>query len=115
MPELGGRRSPRPDSHNTGWRVAAFRGYADYMETPEFSAAFTGLQTLAEERRTVVMCAEALWWQCHRRLIADRLLAVGIQVSHIESTEKASPHRLIEPARLVRGNLSYAADQPDLL
>jgi uncharacterized protein (DUF488 family) len=115
MPELGGRRSPRPDSNNTGWRVAAFRGYADYMETPEFAAAFAALGQLGAELRTAVMCAEALWWQCHRRLIADALTASGYFVVHIQTGEKSSPHKLIPPARLLRGRLDYAADQPDLL
>ena len=114
MPELGGRRSAREDSVHTGWRVAAFRGYADYMDTPEFAAAFAALTALARERRTAVMCAESLWWQCHRRLIADALVADGHEVIHIESVEKASPHRLIDPARIVNGRLSYAADQMEL-
>jgi uncharacterized protein (DUF488 family) len=114
LPELGGRRTPRRDSVNTGWRVAAFRGYADYMETPEFAAAFSALVDLAHERRTAIMCAESLWWQCHRRLIADALMAAGHDVTHIESAEKASPHRLIDPARIVGGRLSYAAEQTGL-
>jgi uncharacterized protein (DUF488 family) len=114
MPELGGRRTPRPDSPNAGWRVAGFRGYADYMQTPEFASALDALMTLAERRRTAVMCAEALWWQCHRRLIADVVLARGHPVMHIEGVGKATPHRLIAPARLLDGNLTYAAEQPDL-
>ena len=114
MPELGGRRTPRPDSPNTGWRVAAFRGYADYMETPEFIAAFNELVSVGSERPTAIMCAEALWWQCHRRLVADALVAAGHDVVHIETATRSAPHRLIEPARIVLGRLSYAADQPDL-
>jgi uncharacterized protein (DUF488 family) len=114
MPELGGRRSARPDSPNTGWRVAAFRGYADYMETPEFTAAFNDLVSIGSDRRTAIMCAEALWWQCHRRLIADALVAAGHDVVHIESAARSAPHRLIEPARIVQGRLSYAAEQLDL-
>ena len=114
MPELGGRRSPAKDSRNTGWRVAAFRGYADYMETPAFSDAMARLLELASSRRTAVMCAEALWWQCHRRLISDWLVARGHEVMHIESATKASPHRLIAPARIVDGRLSYEAEQTDL-
>jgi uncharacterized protein (DUF488 family) len=113
-PELGGRRSKRPDSKNTGWRVAAFQGYADYMETPEFAKAIEDLLGLAALRRTAVMCAEALWWQCHRRLIADYLTARGHAVTHIEAPERASPHRLISPAHLVSGELSYAAEQEGL-
>ena len=114
MPELGGRRTPRPDSHNTGWRVAQFRGYADYMETPEFADAIATLLELASRVRTAVMCAESLWWQCHRRLIADYLLARGHEVTHIESVTKASPHRFMDPARLVNGTLTYAPEQLDL-
>lgn len=114
MPELGGRRSPRKNSPNTGWRVAGFRGYADYMETPEFSAALGDLLDSARGSRTAIMCAESLWWQCHRRLIADSLVAAGHAVHHIETATKASPHRLIAPARIQDGQLTYAAEQPDL-
>jgi uncharacterized protein (DUF488 family) len=114
LPALGGRRSPRPDSTNTGWRVAAFRGYADYMETPEFAQAFAELLDVAQSRRTAIMCAESLWWQCHRRLIADQLLAVGHHVVHILSRDDASPHKLIPPASIRDGKLSYAAPQPEL-
>ena len=114
LPALGGRRAPRSDSRNTGWRVAAFRGYADYMETSEFSAALAELLSVAAERRTAIMCAESLWWQCHRRLIADAVLAVGYEVQHIESASRASPHRLIAPARLHDGHLTYVAEEPDL-
>ena len=114
IPELGGRRSPKKDSVNTGWRVAGFRGYADYMETSDFGSAFGDLIALASEERTAIMCAESLWWQCHRRLIADALLARGDTVMHIEGVNKASPHRLVAPARLSNGQLSYAAEQADL-
>ena len=114
MPELGGRRRPRKDSPHTGWRVEGFRGYADYMETDEFRGAFSQLLDLAGRQPTAIMCAEQLWWQCHRRLIADALLARGHEVMHIESAAKASPHRLIPPARIVRGQLSYAAEQAGL-
>jgi uncharacterized protein (DUF488 family) len=114
MPELGGRRTARKDSVNTGWRVAAFRGYADYMETPEFQRAFDELVVLAHAKRTAVMCAEILWWQCHRRLIADQLLARGYQVVHILSADDAKPHAFIPPAAFRNGQLFYAAEQPDL-
>lgn len=115
LPALGGRRTPRPDSANTGWRVAAFRGYADYMETPEFTEALARLVNVAHAKRTAIMCAEALWWQCHRRLIADALLALGHDVLHIQSRDTASPHKLIPPASIRHGYLSYAAEQTDLL
>ena len=81
LPALGGRRAPRADSANTGWRVAAFRGYADYMETPEFADALADLVELARSRRTAIMCAESLWWQCHRRLIADALLVFRVRMA----------------------------------
>lgn len=114
MPELGGRRSARASSRNTGWRVAGFRGYADYMETPEFSAAFDVLLRASATRRTAIMCAEALWWQCHRRLLADALLARGHVVLHIQSEASAPPHTLVAPATMRDGKLSYAAEQLDL-
>jgi len=114
MPELGGRRTPAKDSRNTGWRVAAFRGYADYMEAREFASAMQDLLQLARAKPTAVMCAEALWWQCHRRLISDWVVAHGDAVMHIESATKASPHRLIAPAKLIDGQLSYEAEQTDM-
>jgi uncharacterized protein (DUF488 family) len=114
MPALGGRRSARADSLNTGWRVAAFRGYADYMETSEFADALAQLLDVAYARPTAIMCAEALWWQCHRRLIADVLVSLGHVVLHIHAGAEAAPHKLIPPARLREGRLSYAAEQPDL-
>jgi uncharacterized protein (DUF488 family) len=114
LPSLGGRRTARKDSENTGWRQAAFRGYADYMETPEFDAALDELRRAAAEERTAIMCAEALWWQCHRRLISDALTARGYEVRHIQTAGSAPLHKIIPPARLVSGRLSYAADQSDL-
>ena len=114
FPALGGRRRPRPDSANTGWRHEAFRGYADYMATSAFQDGIGQLLERAAERRVAVMCAEALWWQCHRRLIADSLTAAGHVVTHIVSPGKTETHRLAPPAHLVGGRLSYAGD-PDLL
>ena len=114
MPELGGRRSPRKDSPNTGWRVAGFRGYADYMETPEFRKAFRALVSLSKARRTAIMCAEALWWQCHRRLLSDALLVLGATVLHIQTPDRAPPHALTSPAHLRGGKLSYAAEQLEI-
>ena len=114
LPELGGRRTPRKDSQNTGWQVAAFRGYADYAETPEFEEAFTKLLAFAETRRAAIMCAEALWWQCHRRIIADVLASRGHAVLHIQTPTKAPPHTIAPPAHLVGGRLSYASPQTDL-
>jgi uncharacterized protein (DUF488 family) len=84
------------------------------METDEFRTALAALLDRARQAATAVMCAEQLWWQCHRRLIADALLAHGHEVMHIESAARASPHRFVPPAHIVRGQLSYAAEQPDL-
>lgn len=109
-PELGGRRTPQPNSHNTAWRNASFRGYADYMETPVFRTAVDGLLTAAAGARVAIMCAEALWWRCHRAMIADYLWAAGIRVLHITSIGNASDHPLTRAATLVDGHLSYAGD-----
>jgi len=114
IPDLGGRRTPRPDSTNTGWQTESFRGYADYMETPEFQVSFDQLVNLASTKRTAIMCAEALWWQCHRRLIADALVARGHEVMHIHSPGPAPPHKLIPPATIRDGKLSYAPAQSEL-
>jgi uncharacterized protein (DUF488 family) len=94
FPALGGRRRARPDSPNGGWEHPAFRGYADYALTPAFAAALTELCSLAGERSTAVMCAEALWWRCHRRLIADRLTALGWTVCHIGADAALTQHEL---------------------
>jgi uncharacterized protein (DUF488 family) len=99
MPELGGRRQPRPDSPHTAWRDAAFRGYADFMDTPEFATGFARAAALAAEKPSALMCAEALPWKCHRSLIADAFLARGWEVSEILSPREARPRRLPEFAR----------------
>ncbi len=115
FPDLGGRREKRPDgpSPHTLWREEGFRNYADYAETPEFAAAFAALRDYARFQPTAVMCAEALWWQCHRRIIADYLLAAGEKVEHILAAGKIEPAALTEGARLLPGgNVLYAA--PDL-
>jgi uncharacterized protein (DUF488 family) len=114
MPSLGGRRDPRPDSVNSGWRVKAFRGYADYMETAEFGQAFDELLGLASDSRVAIMCAEALWWQCHRRLISDALTARGHEVRHVQSPDSAPPHKVISPAVIRDGRLSYPTEQSGL-
>src|SRR5882672_2793718 len=89
IPELGGRRRPRPDSRNTAWRNEAFRGYADYMESEAFVEGIECLIKFARDKRVAVMCAEAVWWRCHRSLIADYLKAHGHKVLHIQSATKA--------------------------
>lgn len=109
LPVLGGRRRPDRESVNTGWRHPAFRGYADYVATEEFAGGLFELLMLANGLRTAVMCAEVLWWRCHRRVIADVLVSLGIRVIHIRDAEKSEVHRLAPPARLVRGRLTYAA------
>lgn len=107
IPELGGRRKPLPDSVNTRWQHPAFRGYADYMETPEFSAGFEKLIAASRRKATAVMCAEAVWWRCHRALIADLLRSRGVQVLHIMSATKTQEHPYTSAARVVEGTLSY--------
>ena len=106
-PRLGGRRTPRKDSHNTAWRNASFRGYADYMESDEFSAGIKELLELARRSRTTVMCAEAVWWKCHRSMIADYLKAAGHTVLHIIDEKKAEEHPFTSAAKIVDGELSY--------
>jgi uncharacterized protein (DUF488 family) len=99
MPELGGRREPLPDSANTGLRNSGFRGYADYMATPAFAAALDALLAGAREHPTAIFCAETLWWQCHRRLIADAaVLLHGFTVVHLTDATRAS-HVLTPGAR----------------
>lgn len=107
FPELGGRRAPLADSHNTVWRNAAFRGYADYMETAEYRAGIDRLLAAAAQRRTALLCAEAVWWRCHRALIADDLKARGIPVRHIMAAGRAVDHPFTAPARVVQGKLEY--------
>lgn len=105
--ELGGRRPPRPDSRNTAWRNASFRGYADFMETPEFRAFMQRLNELAERTPTAVMCAESLWWKCHRALISDWEKAHDVEVLHILSENKVETHPYTSAARIIGGELSY--------
>jgi uncharacterized protein (DUF488 family) len=105
--DLGGRRRARPDSRNTAWRNEAFRGYADYMETPEFDVALGRLMEIAAAGRTAIMCAEGVWWRCHRGLISDALKARGWHVLHIMGMDKAEEHPYTPAARVVEGRLSY--------
>jgi uncharacterized protein (DUF488 family) len=106
FPELGGLRKPRRDSTNNGWRVEGFRGYADYMETPSFEHALDGLLKFATVP-TAVMCAEAVWWRCHRRLIADALVARGIGVRHITSQAAPAAHEMTDFARVTGTRVRY--------
>jgi len=107
LPELGGRRKSRPDSHNTAWRNESFRGYADYMETAEFQAGMERLLGVARAKRTAIMCSEALWWRCHRALISDYLKAAGITVEHILGMNKSEVHPYTSAAQIKDGKLSY--------
>ena len=103
---LGGRRRPLHEdgrSRNTLWRVEAFRNYADYAETEEFRAALARLERLADERATAIMCAEAVWWRCHRRLITDYLLARGWDVTHLLAPGQQQPG-VLTPGAVVHGD-----------
>jgi uncharacterized protein (DUF488 family) len=111
MPKLGGRRRASPDSPNTGWRNASFRGYADHLSSAEFTEGLDELLTLAKRRRTAMMCSEAVWWRCHRSLIADVLSLRGCEVIHILDATHSTPHPYTSPARIVDGRLTYAADE----
>src|SRR4029077_19558637 len=107
LPELSGRRRARPDSINMSWRNESFRGYADYMETESFGIGIERLLKIAVERRTAFMCAESLWWRCHRSLISDYLKSIGIAVTHMLGRGKTEPHRYTSAASIVAGELSY--------
>ena len=107
LPELGGRRRPRSDSPHTAWREEGFRGYADFMGAAEFCAGLARAMELASEKRSALMCAEALPWRCHRSLIADALVARGWEVVDIVSAREARPHRLPPFARADGESLIY--------
>ena len=107
--DLGGYRKPRPDSTNTGWRNTGFRGYADYMETDAFRTALDRLVALAKDRRTAIMCAEAVPWRCHRGLLSDALVVRGVRVFHILSPGKTKEHALAAFAKVRGGRITYPA------
>jgi uncharacterized protein (DUF488 family) len=107
--DLGGYRKPRPDSRNTGWRNAGFRGYADYMETDPFRTALDRLIALAKERRTAIMCAEAVPWRCHRGVLSDALLVRGVRVIHILPPRTTQEHALAPFAMVRGGRVTYPA------
>jgi uncharacterized protein (DUF488 family) len=110
MKGLGGLRHARPDSINTGWRNASFRGFADYMQTPSFREALEKFLILANQKPTVLMCAEAVPWRCHRSLIADALTARGYEVRDIMSATSARPHILTAMARVDGRQVTYPAE-----
>ncbi len=108
LPELGGRRKPKKDSRNMAWRNASFRGYADYMETEPFREGVERLLRLAEKTGpTTILCAEAVWWRCHRSLISDYLKARGVDVTHILDANKTKPHPFTSAAAIIDGRLNY--------
>lgn len=112
MPGLGGLRHARADSLNTGWRNASFRGYADYMQSSTFAESLDRCIELAKQERVTLMCAEAVPWRCHRSLIADALLARGIEAREITSGIRARPHVLTAWARVRGSQVTYPAVQP---
>ncbi|HEY0741574.1 MAG TPA: DUF488 domain-containing protein [Chryseosolibacter sp.] len=105
--ELGGRRKPKPDSKNVAWRHPAFRGYADYMESDSFHQGVMQLKAMALRGPTAFMCSEAVWWRCHRSLIADLLKSEGWVVYHILSVQKATEHPYTSAAKIADGRLAY--------
>jgi uncharacterized protein (DUF488 family) len=116
FPALGGKRKSKPDSRNTAWRNASFRGYADYMETEQFQKGIARLLDVAAKAGpTAIMCAEAVWWRCHRSLIADYLKAREVEVMHILATNKVEPHPYTSAAHIVDGTLSYTSEGDRLI
>jgi len=105
--DLGGFRRPRPDSPHTALRVEAFRGFADHMQTPEFTDALERLMAAAAEAPTAIMCAESMWWRCHRRMIADALDVAGCEVVHVMDGPRLEPHLRWDSLRVVDGRLRY--------
>jgi uncharacterized protein (DUF488 family) len=110
MPGLGGLRHARRDSINVGWRNASFRGYADYMQTPEFEQSLKELIQLAKQERIAIMCAEAVPWRCHRSLIADALLVRGIRTEDIMSPTRRQVHTLTPFAKVRGTTIRYPAE-----
>ena len=107
LKDLGGLRKVSKNSKNTSWHNASFRGYADYMETQEFIAAIQNLEKIASKKTTVIMCAEVLWWRCHRSMISDYLKTKGWTVMHILSDTKTEAHHFTAPAKIINGILTY--------
>jgi uncharacterized protein (DUF488 family) len=109
FPKLGGRRRALPDSPNTAWRNASFRGFADHIASTEFAEGLEELLEFSAHLRTALMCAEAVWWRCHRALIADVLRVQGIEVIHILDAKHTTAHPFTSAANIVQGRLSYAS------
>lgn len=110
LPGLGGRRPPRSDSPNAGWHNPSFRSYADHMATAEFGEPFERLLEMRERERVCLMCSEAVWWRCHRRMIADALVVRGFPVEHILGERQKKAHTLTLFARVVSAELIYPAE-----
>jgi len=110
LKNLGGRRRTKKNSHNLGWRKESFRGYADYMETEDFKEAVNELEELAIKKRVAIMCAEAVWWRCHRSMVSDYLKLDGWRVIHILGTDKTEEHPYTQPARIIQGKLTYPGE-----
>lgn len=107
LKELGGRRKPLSNSKNTAWQHAAFKGYADYMETNAFKEGIQNLESIALKQCTAYMCSEAVWWRCHRSMVSDYLKVHFWKVMHIMDIGKEDEHPYTSPARIVHGELSY--------
>jgi uncharacterized protein (DUF488 family) len=107
LKKLGGLRHAKRDSINQGWRNASFRGFADYMQTPEFASGLERAEKLAQTRPSALMCAEAVPWRCHRSMIADALTARRVPVKHIISRSRPNRHKITPFARLYRGRVTY--------
>ncbi|MDQ6844659.1 MAG: DUF488 domain-containing protein [Bacteroidota bacterium] len=114
LPSLGGRRKTSSSSKNTAWKNDAFRGYADYMETENFTEGIKDLAQIALKTKAAYMCSEALWWRCHRSLVSDYLKANGWKVMHIINSRKAEEHHYTEPAKIIGGKLSYGTSQTNI-
>ena len=112
LKDLGGLRRTKPDSKNIGWHNASFRGYADYMQTPEFDAALKRAIRLSAVKPSALMCAEAVPWRCHRSLVADALAARKFPVEHIMSVARANQHKLTSFARVRGKKVTYPSDKP---
>jgi uncharacterized protein (DUF488 family) len=112
--ELGGRRQALKSSPNTGWTTSGFRGYADHMSSPAFEAGLERVEAIARKSVSALMCAEALWWRCHRRLVSDALVARGWRVTHIGADGRLENHSLTSFAAVSGGRVTYPAEQLSL-
>ena len=114
LKDLGGLRKPKPDSENTVWKNESFRGYADYMETDSFRRAVDKLEELAQQRRLAIMCAESVWWRCHRSMVSDELVARGFDVEHIGVGSHSQRHSLRDFAHVENNHVCYQSHHRQL-